>query len=317
MKPLKIDKKTVLVIDEASMIGTRQLDLLFKAVKKGGGKLILAGDAAQLQSIEAGGPFSALLKRHEPAKLTEIRRQRGTADRKMVQDLAKGAAGTALKKIVERGLLSIAKNRNQAIEQLVSDWAQDDASHPHRALIFCGTNKEVEILNELCQKQRLRSRQLDAEKCIRFGDGEFFVGDRVRMTENSRPIGVENGDLGTISRKGAVRNTITVVMDDGRTVVIPLSSYPHIRLGYAVTTHSGQGTTVENAYALVGGFMQHRQLSYTQASRAKGRTRYYTDEHEAGAKLANLARQMRESREKSLAIDLASQQQEADLEMER
>jgi ATP-dependent exoDNAse (exonuclease V) alpha subunit len=218
---------------------------------------------------------------------------------------------------VERGLLSIAKNRTQAIEQLVTDWAQDEASHPQRALIFCGTNKEVEIINDLCQKHRLRSRQLDAEKCIRFGDGEFFVGDRVRMTENSRPIGVENGDLGTISRKVGVRNTITVAMDDGRTVVVPLSSYPHVRLGYAVTTHSGQGTTVENAYALVGGFMQHRQLSYTQASRAKGRTRFYTDEHEAGPKLTNLARQMRESREKHLATDLSFRQHEHELEIER
>ncbi|MBI1827222.1 MAG: relaxase domain-containing protein [Planctomycetes bacterium] len=316
-KQLKIDKKTVLIIDEANMVGTRQMARFVDATRRGGGKLVLVGDRQQLQAIEAGAPFAALADRHEPAKLTKIIRQREEKDRKLVQELAKGNAKGALKDLAERGLLTVAKDRSEAMDRLVTDWADAHGHHSERALIFCGTNVETEALNLQCQDARLRAGRLSPAHCVRLRDGYIFEGDRVLLDKNSRPLGVHNGDLGTVVSKGRLRNTITVALDDGRDVVIPLNSYPHVKLGYAVTTHKGQGTTVEDAFVLLGGFMQHRELSYTQASRARGQTRFYTDEHEAGPGLANLARQMSESRAKELAVDLARQKNEAEIALER
>jgi ATP-dependent exoDNAse (exonuclease V) alpha subunit len=94
----------------------------------------------------------------------------------------------------------------------------------------------------------------------------------------------------------------------GDFVHVPLKSYKSLQLGYALTTHKGQGTTVDNAYLLVGGKMQDRELSYVQASRARISTRIYTDRHEAGKELAGLVKQMTKSREKILAHEVVARQ---------
>ena len=61
--------------------------------------------------------------------------------------------------------------------------------------------------------------------------------------------------------------------------------------------------TVQNTFVLAGGAMQDRELSYVQASRARGDVRFFTDEMEAGEDLAQLSRQVETSRRKDLALE--------------
>jgi ATP-dependent exoDNAse (exonuclease V) alpha subunit len=122
------------------------------------------------------------------------------------------------------------------------------------------------------------------------------------LTRNRRALGVENGNLGTIE---AIRGReLSVRLDKGTSTRIDLKQYDNVELGYAITTHKGQGITVErNAYVLAGGPMQDLHLSYVQASRAKELTRFYVDRREAGEELAQLAGAMSRDREKKLAHD--------------
>ena len=94
-----------------------------------------------------------------------------------------------------------------------------------------------------------------------------------------------------------------IELDSGYRVLVALDSYDHLSLAYGVTTHKGQGQTVENAYILAGGSMTDRELSYVQASRARGKTHIFTDEVSSGEKLEQLVRQMKTSRAKDLAHD--------------
>ena len=55
---LQLRPKTVLVIDEAGMVPTRLMERLTDHVERAGAKLVLVGDAGQLQPVEAGGPFA-------------------------------------------------------------------------------------------------------------------------------------------------------------------------------------------------------------------------------------------------------------------
>ena len=145
-------------------------------------------------------------------------------------------------------------------------------------------------------------------------------GDRVLFTKNSRPLGVNNGDLGTVVTVNQLRTRVSVRIDSGKRVDVLIKKYNHkrgdrkgelaLRLGYAVTTHKGQGSTVEKAYVLAGGFMQDREISYVQASRARRETRVYTDEREAGKDLSGLARQMSTSRQKDHAHDVAREREQ-------
>lgn len=72
----KLDAKTILVLDEAGMVGSKEFFLLQRAVLNAGGKLVAVGDAKQLQPIAAGGIFRAMCERHGKVEISNIQRQR-------------------------------------------------------------------------------------------------------------------------------------------------------------------------------------------------------------------------------------------------
>jgi Ti-type conjugative transfer relaxase TraA len=65
----------VLVIDEAGMVGTRQLERVLCHAAEAGAKVVLVGDPQQLQAIEAGAAFRSIHERHGGAEIAEVRRQ--------------------------------------------------------------------------------------------------------------------------------------------------------------------------------------------------------------------------------------------------
>lgn len=72
----KFTPKTILVLDEAGMVGSREFGLLQKAVADAGAKFVCVGDPKQLQPIEAGGIFASLMRLHGKAEISNIQRQR-------------------------------------------------------------------------------------------------------------------------------------------------------------------------------------------------------------------------------------------------
>src|SRR5262249_1982153 len=87
-KRTTLGRNTVVVVDEASMVGTRMMAALIEAVRRAGAKLVLVGDPAQLQAIDAGGPFRALLRLLGGKRLTEIQRQKEAWGREAVRQFA-------------------------------------------------------------------------------------------------------------------------------------------------------------------------------------------------------------------------------------
>ncbi|SFX29986.1 conjugative relaxase domain-containing protein, TrwC/TraI family [Janthinobacterium lividum] len=73
---MKLDSKSILILDEAGMVGSREFGLLQAEAMKAGAKLVSVGDAKQLQPIDAGGIFRALAIRHGKAEISNIQRQR-------------------------------------------------------------------------------------------------------------------------------------------------------------------------------------------------------------------------------------------------
>ena len=184
-------------------------------------------------------------------------------------------------------------------------WSSKGLKNPEETLIFVGENREAAIVNRRCQQVRLESKRENSQsrRCV-FASGEvFYQGDRILLTRNSRPLSVRNGDLGTIVGLDEKRNILSVRLASKNIVHIPVEHYEHVRLGYAVTTHKGQGATVDHAFVLLGGSMQDREISYVQGSRARLETFLYADEFECGEELTQLARQMSTSRAKDLAHD--------------
>ncbi|MEM7641090.1 MAG: Ti-type conjugative transfer relaxase TraA, partial [Pseudomonadota bacterium] len=91
-----LSPRDILVIDEAGMVGTRQLERVLSQASDAGAKLVLVGDPQQLQSIEAGAAFLSLHDRHGGARIGEVRRQRADWQREATRDLATGRIDAAL-----------------------------------------------------------------------------------------------------------------------------------------------------------------------------------------------------------------------------
>ncbi|MBR7551402.1 AAA family ATPase, partial [Mycobacterium tuberculosis] len=53
----QLGPRDVLVIDEAGMIGTRQMERVLAHAEQAGAKVVMVGDPEQLQAIEAGASF--------------------------------------------------------------------------------------------------------------------------------------------------------------------------------------------------------------------------------------------------------------------
>lgn len=302
----RLDSKTILVLDEAGMVDTRQMAELVRRTTEAGAKLVLVGDEKQLQPIETGGSFKALGKTLGRAELTQIQRQKEQWARDAVHDVAFGKSQEALRAFASRGLLTVSANREEAMQTLIQEWKQQGISRPEESLIICGTRLEATILNRKAQAERLAAGKLELTS-TRLNGETFHVGDRVLFLENSNKLGVDNGTTGTLAaiEPSSAKQKLAVQLDNGSVTIIDTAKYDKLQLGYAITTHKGQGETVDRAFILVGGSMQDRELSYVQISRAKLKTHIYTDRLEAGDNLSALTEQMERSRQKELALDLA------------
>ncbi len=93
----KFNANDVFVIDEAGMVGSKQINFFIQAVQKAGAKIVLIGDSGQLQPIAAGGAFTAISEITKPVKITEIRRQSEEWQRQASLDFAVGNIEAALK----------------------------------------------------------------------------------------------------------------------------------------------------------------------------------------------------------------------------
>ena len=307
-KPHPLDAKTVLVIDEAGMVPTNQMARLIHEVAERGAKLILVGDAKQLQPIEAGNPFLAFGERFGQAHMKDIKRQESPWHRDAVKDVADGRARDALTAFIERGLLHVAETRADAKLDLLANWKLQGVVKPEWNLILTGTSRDAVELNRRIQSLRFTENVL-GKTSVRGNGEKFYKGDRVIFRKNSTALGVKNGSLATITEVSPSTHTFTAVLDGKKkqAVTVNLKDYDEVGLGYAVTTHKAQGMTAQNVFVLTDEAMQSRELSYVQLSRSRAETKIFTTEIELGDDGVTLAKTMARSREKRLASDFLIQ----------
>lgn len=305
---LKLGPKTVLVVDEAGMVATPDLYKLARLCQEAGAKLVLVGDERQLQPIGPGAPFMELGARYGQAELQDIRRQNEAWARRAVKDLAEGRAQEALEAFVSRGLVKVTETRAEAMQALVNDW-RSDGKPMKETLLLAGTRADVDKLNQLAQHSRALKGEL-GEVDIDIAGEKFRQGDRVMFTKKYATLGVVNGDRGTLTGYDERRRAVTVVLDSGERVSFEADAMEHLVLGYASTTHKGQGATTLRTYVLAGGPMQDREMSYVQASRARELTTFYMTRLETGDEMARLAREMERSRQKEMAHTVIREQEE-------
>jgi len=146
---MALDRRTVLVVDEAAMLDSYVTGELLAEAKQAGAKVVLAGDDRQLASIERGGLFTELRQRHGAAEITEVTRQKVDWQRQAARDLAEGRFDSAMQLFDQHGAITWTAVGEAARAALVERWKADTLADPKASrFVFAYTNADVSQLNE-------------------------------------------------------------------------------------------------------------------------------------------------------------------------
>jgi Ti-type conjugative transfer relaxase TraA len=281
-----LDARSVLVIDEAGMVGSRQLSRVLAQADRAGAKVVLVGDPEQLQPIGPGAAFRAVAERVGFVELGEIRRQREGWQREASVDFARHRTHEGLKSYAERGAIRFADDIGAARTAIVGDVIGDmDARPTGSRLVLAHRRADVAELNDAIRAVRQGRGELEGERLYQTteGDRAFAAGDRILFRENNRDLGVKNGMLGTVERAEAGR--LEVRLDSakgpgqGRAFAVSMADYAAVDHGYATTIHKAQGATVDRSYVLASGTMD-RHLTYVGMTRHRDAVTLYAGREE-------------------------------------
>jgi conjugative relaxase-like TrwC/TraI family protein len=270
----RLPRRSVLVVDEAAMVGTRQLVDLAEATRRARGKLVLGGDDRQVPAIEAGGAFRGLRARLRVIELPENRRQVEEWERDALALLRDGRGREALDRYQAHGRLRAGDGRAMS-EQLVADWWR--AHDPEASVMLAYRRADVAELNRRARELMVSSGAVRGAELL--VDGRpFAAGDRVLLRRNDRRLGVANGDRALVTAVDVDRRLMGVRVGD-REIVLPPAyldrpGRPTLQHGYAMTGHAAQGLTVDRAFVLATEDTS-REWLYMAMSRGRLENRIY------------------------------------------
>jgi conjugative relaxase-like TrwC/TraI family protein len=285
----QLDVRTVLVVDEAGMVGSRKLGRLLEHAQQAEAKVVLVGDDRQLAAIDAGGGFRALRLRLGASELVENRRQHQAWEREALDLVRSGLVEEAVAAYQARERVVAADSKPAATLALLQDWwaAYQEAERDpaQEVIVLAARRAEVDRLNTACQELLAARGRIGSER-FQVEDRQLAVGDRVVCGHNAiGELGVANGSRGTITALDPQARALTLRLDatDGRTVTLPRSYLDgrgrgehnrRVDLAYATTGHRAQGLTRGRALVRLTGSEDVNWL-YVQLSRARQDTRLY------------------------------------------
>jgi conjugative relaxase-like TrwC/TraI family protein len=249
----------LVIVDEASLAGTRTLDTITAHAASVGARVLLVGDHAQLQAVDAGGAFGMLVHdRGDAPELTDVHRFRHGWEKTASINLRHGRPA-AIDAYVTRDRVR-AGDTEQIVDAAYRAW-RADIDTGMTSVLIAPTVEVVGVLNDRARADRLTTGQRAPGREVELAGGSrASVGDTVITRRNDRTLHA--------GRTGWVRNgdrwKITRVHDDGQVTVrragyrygatsrLPASYVAeHVDLGYAVTGHGAQGITVDTGHAVV------------------------------------------------------------------
>ena len=299
---VSLSSRDVLVIDEAGMVASRQLDLLLMAARNARAKVVLVGDPEQLQAIEAGGPFRYIVDHYDHARLTTVWRQKEFWMREATRQLAEGGTQLALTAYENAGMLHAHDAKGDAIASILDMWLAN-RERGISQLILTATNADAALVNAAARARLKELGALGHETILAVDDGPtaFAVGDRIVFRRNDRKLGVKNGTVATVTAITGSRMSVNIEGHAPRVLVVDLANYPHLSHGYGLTIHKSQGATVDRAYVLAAPNMD-RHSAYVALSRHRERVSLHWSK-DVFPNAAALARRLARKRLKDLSLD--------------
>lgn len=252
----------LVIIDEASLAGTLSLDRITQLAAEAGAKVLLVGDYAQLQSVDAGGAFRLLAHdRDDVAELVDVHRFTHDWEKRASLDLRHGHT-EVIDTYADHGRI-VEGDTEAMIEAAYAAWRADMIAR-RASVLVADSNEFVTALNNRARTDLILDGTVRGARESELHDGtNAAFGDIVIPRRNDRRLRagrswVRNGDrwkVADVRSDGSM-----LVRREGlsrKSAVLLPAAYvsEHVELGYAVTSFRAQGLTTDTAHVLVDSTM--------------------------------------------------------------
>jgi ATP-dependent exoDNAse (exonuclease V) alpha subunit len=245
---------TVVVVDEASMIGTRDLARLVAAARTADGVVVLIGDPDQHGAVDVGGVFRRLCADSGDRLVTLVdnNRQQDHSERLAVAEYRDGRIDEALARYDQAGNIIRSRTAGESFDAMVADWYAARI-HGRTDPMIAGPNSTRRALNERARTLLAANGELTGP-VLKVAGREFQAGDEVVARRNDRALHqpgsrefVKNGSAGIVSEVDGEQ--LVVRFDREGPIAIPAGYLQagHLEHGYARTTYGVQGATQDVA----------------------------------------------------------------------
>lgn len=275
--------KTVFVMDEAGMVSSRQMESITRTLNEAGARMVVLGDARQLQPIQAGAAFRAFVDVTGYAELDSVVRQHEPWMRDAAIAFGSGRADIGVAAYLEHDKLGWSESNEDARADLIRDWMPYHQASAD-VTIMAHRNKDVIALN-VAAREMLKSQDALGEEHIfasERGEKPFAAGDQILFLKNERSLGVFNGSTGQVmdSDKNLLKVLVEGQVDP---ITLRANEYNHVDYGYARTIHKEQGNTVDRAFVYLSPTMD-AQLSYVALTRHRDDVSLYASREDYRSK---------------------------------
>ncbi|MDO5073170.1 MAG: AAA family ATPase, partial [Neisseria animaloris] len=300
-----LSDKTIIVLDEAGMVGSEQMQRLLSIAVENKCRVRMVGDSYQLAAVSAGNAFAALqrnLAAENQCVLNNIMRQKNETMRQASIALSGHRIADALDIYDGLNRLVAVPSEAELADRLVTDWYRDNSN---RKVMLAHSNKDTGNLNHaarLLMKADGTLGKEDYTAAVSYGGQTRTIrlaeNEQVVFKRNDHGLGVVNGETGTVTgirHYDGEAEYLTVRLTGGRTIEVALAEYNALNHAYAMTIHQSQGLTVENSYVLAGSSM-NANLAYVAMTRHKQDMHiYYAEETFSGGEDGNSKWQLKKS----------------------
>lgn len=269
-----LDERAVVVVDEASMANTHDLDVLVTTAARVGAKVVLVGDPAQIGVIRGpGGMLAALANAGHGIELDTV--HRFTHDWEATASLGlRHGNPDVLTQYSDQGRVHACPDTADALAAVHAHWATESAAG-REVLMMARTRADVEALNLAARATAVASGDVQGP-VVRLGERDWQTGDLLRARRNDRRLTVgEDGHVrnGDRYRVTAVHPTGLHVehLDRGERAFLPTDYVTvHGEYGWATTITAAQGATVDVGLVLVrpGIDREHLYVALTRGREA-------------------------------------------------
>jgi hypothetical protein len=245
----ELDGRTVVILDEASMASTLDLDPLITAAGRAGAKVVLVGDPAQIGVVNGpGGMLAALARAGHGVELNQIHRFSHTWERSASLALRDGTPG-ALAAYRLAGRLHPCADGDTALDGVFAHWAAARADGQD-ALMLARTRLDVDALNLRARAAALAAGEIAGPVTVA-GERQWQAGDLLRTRRNDRRLTVgrghvRNGDRYRVLGPGPDGALLVEDLSGrGRTILPAAYLAEHADYGWASTIDGAQGATAD------------------------------------------------------------------------